>query len=125
MERPQPESLSAPRHATPSFRTEQADLFSRFRFFRPPPPRHFERSKPTLFPPLSVFPPSATPSFRTEQADFLFRFRSSRSPPPRHFERSKPTLFLPLSLLRKGRLADVRNLSSLRLHRAASPSNRG
>src|SRR5712664_1680297 len=101
-----------PLSATPSFRTEQADFFFRFRSPRSPPPRHFQRRQPT-FSSASALPALRHPAISNEASRrFFFPFRFFRPPPPRHFERSKPTLFLPLSLLRKGRLADVRNLSS-------------
>ncbi len=49
--------------------------------FRPPPPRHFERSRPTFH-----FPPRPL-SFLTEHANFVW----PPTPPTRHFERSRPT----------------------------------
>src|SRR6266852_2116549 len=83
---------------SPSFRTEQADAFSSR---LAPAWRSACGCEESLFALLSAL-------HRPSRQICLSALRAPR----RHSERSKPTLFPPASLLRGGRLADVRNLSS-------------
>ena len=89
-------------------------------------PERFCETPPPLHPVICGFCiPDAVTGSNGASRRFFFPFRSCETTPPhRHFERSRPICSSAFAPAKASACAE-RNLSSLRLHRAASPLNRG